>query len=86
VRCGDPDALDSIVPMAFGNLALDLVLQNTSGRLISLRNGVYDSVPIDVVTGRKKVIDTAKYYRAERLRPSYKTFLRQPLFIMTSDV
>ena len=24
VRCGDPDALDSIVPMAFGNLALDL--------------------------------------------------------------
>lgn len=21
VRCGDPDAIDSIVPMAFGNLA-----------------------------------------------------------------
>ncbi|MFQ5990701.1 MAG: 6-phosphofructokinase, partial [Candidatus Methylomirabilales bacterium] len=32
VRCGDPDALDSIVPMAFGNLALDLVLSGTSGR------------------------------------------------------
>ena len=26
VRAGDPDALDSIVPMAFGNMALDLVL------------------------------------------------------------
>ncbi|MEO5568844.1 MAG: 6-phosphofructokinase, partial [Gemmatimonadaceae bacterium] len=26
VRSGDPDALDSIVPMAFGNLALDLIL------------------------------------------------------------
>ncbi len=26
VRCGNPDALDSIVPMAFGNLAMDLVL------------------------------------------------------------
>ncbi|HWA16071.1 MAG TPA: 6-phosphofructokinase, partial [Gemmatimonadales bacterium] len=25
VRSGDPDALDSIVPMAFGNLALDLI-------------------------------------------------------------
>ena len=32
VRCGDPDAMDSIVPMAFGNLAFDLVLSNTSGR------------------------------------------------------
>jgi 6-phosphofructokinase 1 len=86
VRCGDPDALDSIVPMAFGNLALDLVLKRTFGRLVSLRNGVYDSVPIDVVTGRKKVIDVTKYYNAERLRPRYETFIRQPLFIMTSDV
>ncbi|UCC73779.1 MAG: ATP-dependent 6-phosphofructokinase [Gemmatimonadota bacterium] len=86
VRCGNPDALDSIVPMAFGNLALDLILSGSSGRLVSLRNGVYDSVPIDVVTGRKKLIDVHKYYDADRLRPRYKTLLRQPLFIMTSDV
>jgi 6-phosphofructokinase len=86
VRCGDPDAVDSIVPMVFGNLALDLVLSGTSGRLVSLRNGVYDSVPIDVVTGRKKVIDIKKYYNEERLRPNYKSLTRQPLFIMTSDV
>ena len=86
VRSGDPDALDSIVPMAFGNLALDLVLQGISGRLVSLRNGVYDNVPIDVVTGRKKVVDVNKYYNTKRLRPIYSTFSRQPTFIMTSDV
>jgi 6-phosphofructokinase 1 len=86
VRCGNPDALDSIVPMAFGNLALDLLLSNTCGRLVSLRNGCYDSVPIDLVMGRKKVIDVVKYYNAERLRPRFTSFLRQPLFIMTSDV
>jgi 6-phosphofructokinase 1 len=86
VRCGDPDALDSIVPMAYGNLALDLILSGSSGRLVSLRNGVYDSVPIDVVTGRKKTVDVQKYYDPDRLRPRYKTLLRQPLFIMTSDV
>jgi 6-phosphofructokinase 1 len=86
VRCGDPDALDSIVPMAFGNVALDLVLSGTSGRLVSVRNGVYDSVPIDVVTGRKKVVDIDKFYNVERLRPGYKTLIRHPLFIMTSDV
>jgi 6-phosphofructokinase 1 len=86
VRCGNPDAIDSVVPMAFGNLALDLILGGTSGRLVSLRSGIYDSVPVDVVTGRKKLVDIAKHYNAERLRPQYKSFNRQPLFIMTSDV
>jgi ATP-dependent phosphofructokinase / diphosphate-dependent phosphofructokinase len=87
VRCGDPDAIDSIVPMAFGNLALDLVLQQTSGRLVSLRHGCYDNVPIEVVTaGCKKVVDVDKYYSVDRLRPKYETFMRQPLLIMTSEV
>lgn len=85
VRCGDPDAMDSIVPMAFGNLALDLILSGTYGRLISLRNGCYDSVPIEIITGRKKFVDIEKYYNAERLRPKYETFSQKPLFIMTSD-
>ena len=31
VRCGDPDAIDSIVPMAYGTLALDLILAGQSG-------------------------------------------------------
>ncbi len=86
VRCGDPDALDSVVPMAFGNLALDLLLDGMTGRLVSIRNGVYDSVPLDVVHGPHKVVDVQKYYNTERLRPSYKTFESKPLFIMTSDV
>jgi 6-phosphofructokinase 1 len=85
VRCGDPDALDSIVPMAFGNLALDLILSSTFGRLISVRNGRYDNVPIDVVTSRKKMVDTLKYYMPERLRPRYENFENRPVFIMTSD-
>ncbi len=85
VRSGEPDALDSIVPMAFGNLALDLVLRNVSGRLVSVRNGVYDNVPIDVVVGRKKVVDVSRYYSTDRMRPIYD-FHRQPIFIMTSDV
>ncbi len=61
VRCGDPDALDSIVPMAYGNLALDLIMSGTSGRLVCIHNGCYDTVPIEVVTGHKKVVDLEKY-------------------------
>ena len=84
VRCGDPDALDSIVPMAFGNLALDLVLKNISGRLVSVRHGVYSDVPLEIVTGSKKVVDVTRYYNPQRLRPIYD-FHNQPIFIMTSD-
>ena len=85
VRCGDPDAIDSIVPMAYGNLALDLILKDTPGRMVSLRKGQYNDVPIDVVASTKKVVDLEKYYNKERLRPKYKSFINKPLFIMTSD-
>jgi ATP-dependent phosphofructokinase / diphosphate-dependent phosphofructokinase len=85
VRCGDPDAVDSIVPMAFGNLAMDLVLDGVSGRLVNVRNGRYDNVPIEVVASRKKTVDVRKFYHTERLRPIYERFESKPLFIMTSD-
>jgi 6-phosphofructokinase 1 len=85
VRSGDPDAIDSIVPMAFGNLALDLVAKKNFGRLVCLHNGCYDSVPIEIVTDHKKVVDVSKYYNTARLRPNYDSFQRQPLFIMTSE-
>jgi len=85
VRSGDPDAIDSIAPMAFGNVALSLIMNHSHGRLVSLRNGRYDDVPIDVVTSVKKVVDIEKYYNSDRLRPYYESFESKPLFIMTSD-
>jgi 6-phosphofructokinase 1 len=85
VRSGDPDAMDSVVPMAFGNLAMDLILDGVSGRLVNVRNGRYDNVPIDVVTSRKKIVDVGKFYNTDRLRPKYTRFEGAPVFIMTSD-
>ncbi len=85
VRAGDPDAIDSIVPMAYGNLALDLILNRIHGRLVVLKDGRYDNVPIEVVTSKKKLVDVERFYNTDRLRPKYKSFQLQPLFIMTSD-
>ncbi|MFL6546344.1 MAG: 6-phosphofructokinase [Candidatus Udaeobacter sp.] len=85
VRGGDPDAIDSIVPMAYGNLALDLILRGRHGRLVVLKNGRYDNMPIEVVTSSKKTVNVEKYYNKERLRPLYTDFEMQPLFIMASD-
>jgi 6-phosphofructokinase 1 len=85
VRGGDPDAVDSIVPMAYGNLALDLILKGIHGRLVVLKNGRYDNVPIDVVIGKSKLVNISKFYNTERLRPYYNSFEMNPLFIMTSE-
>ncbi len=85
VRSGDPDATDSIVPMAFGNLCLNLILEGKTGRMVSLRNGRYDSVPIDTVVSYKKLVDVGNFYNTERYRPIYKNFEGKPLLIMTSD-
>jgi 6-phosphofructokinase 1 len=84
VRGGDPDALDSIVPMAYGNLALDLILRGVHGRIVVLKNGRYDNLPIEVVASSKKVVKLADY-NTERLRPYYHSFEMKPFLLMASD-
>jgi 6-phosphofructokinase len=85
VRCGDPDAVDSIVPMAYGNLALDLLLKGIHGRLVVLKNGRYDDVPLDVVTKSAKVVNVEQYYNTKRLRPFYHSFEMKPMFLMAAE-
>lgn len=85
VRGGDPDAVDSIVPMAYGNLALDLILKGVHGRLVVLKNGRYDNVPLDVVTASKKLVNVQNYYNTERLRPYYHSFEMKPFFLMAAE-
>ncbi len=85
VRGGDPDAIDSIVPMAYGNLALDLILQGIHGRVVVLKNGRYDNLPIEVVTASKKLLNLDRSYNCQRLRPRYESFEMKPLFLVTGD-
>jgi 6-phosphofructokinase 1 len=85
VRGGDPDAIDSIVPMAYGNLALDLIVKGIHGRLVVLKNGRYDNIPLDCISGQSKVVNIQKYYNTDRLRPYYGQFEMSPMFVMTGD-
>lgn len=86
VRSGMPDALDSIVPMAYGNLALDLILKNVTGKLVNLKNGKYGNEDLKIVTSFKKLVDVDKFYNIKRLRPNYKSFSDKPFLIMTSEI
>ncbi|HDP94997.1 MAG TPA: ATP-dependent 6-phosphofructokinase [Candidatus Aminicenantes bacterium] len=85
VRAGEPDSLDSIVPLTFGNLALDLILSGISGRLVVLCNGRYGDKPIEEVTSHRKLINVEEYYHTERLRPLYKSFHNKPFMLLTGN-
>ena len=50
-----------------------------------LKNGRYDNMPLDVVTGSKKVVNVEQFYNTDRLRPKYESFEMKPMFIMTSE-
>ena len=86
VRGGDPDALDSIIPMIYGNLALDLILKKEFGRLVVLKNGRYDNIPVETVTSMKKLVDVERFYDTNRLRPKFVSFDQTPLFSMTKEM
>jgi len=84
VRSGDPDAIDSLIGMAYGNIALDLVLAGAHGRLVALSDGRYDDVPLETVTASAKRVDVDRHYNRDRLRPNYQRFEGLPLFMMKS--
>jgi 6-phosphofructokinase 1 len=71
--------------MAYGNLALDLLLKSIHGRLVVLKNGRYDTIPLDRITGSKKMVNMEQFYSTERYRPKYESFEMKPMFIMTSE-
>ncbi|MEW5940468.1 MAG: 6-phosphofructokinase [Chloroflexota bacterium] len=83
VRCGDPDALDSIIPMTYGNLAFDLILKKEFGRLVVLKDGRYGNIPVDFVTSTKKTVDVERFYNTDRLRPKFENFETSYLFSMS---
>ena len=81
LRSGDPDFVDKLVALTFGNMAYDAVLDGKSGLMSALVNGCYDLVPIpDHNLGPRK-LDIATMYNTERYRPMYASKRGLPVFL-----
>jgi 6-phosphofructokinase 1 len=72
--------------MAYGNIALDLLLRGVHGRLVVLRNGRYGDIPIETIATANKVVNIDAHYNTERLRPKFASFENKPLFIMGNEL
>jgi ATP-dependent phosphofructokinase / diphosphate-dependent phosphofructokinase len=81
LRSGQPDMLDQLVATTFANVAMDLLADGVSGRMVAIRDGRYDHAPLpDPALGPRKV-DVASQYNAERFRPQYVNRLGDPLLL-----
>jgi ATP-dependent phosphofructokinase / diphosphate-dependent phosphofructokinase len=81
LRSGDPDFIDKLVALTFGNMAYDAMLDGKSGLMSALVEGCYDLVPIpDPKLGPRKV-DVATTYNTERYRPIYANKRGLPIFL-----
>jgi ATP-dependent phosphofructokinase / diphosphate-dependent phosphofructokinase len=82
LRSGEPDSLDSMVAITFANVAMDLIADGVSGRMVAIRDGKYAHVPLPDLTVPKRTVDVAEMYNAERFRPRYDGRLGEPLLLL----
>jgi 6-phosphofructokinase len=81
LRSGDPDFIDKLVALTFGNMAYDAILEGRTGLMSALVDGRYDLVPIpDARLGPRK-LDVASTYNTERYRPLYSNKRGLPIFL-----
>jgi 6-phosphofructokinase len=81
MRSGVPDSLDRMVAVSYGLLAMDLVDQGRSGRMVALRDGVYTHVPLTRVISGIKRVDVDEMYDVEQYRPKIADMLGKPMFL-----
>jgi 6-phosphofructokinase 1 len=81
MRSGAPDALDLMVASSYGYLAAELLLNKRTGRMVSLRDGKYTTVSINIITEGKKRVDVDELYDIHSYRPKVAHLLGKPMFL-----
>lgn len=81
MRSGVPDSLDRMVANSYGYLALDQVALGHTGRMVALQQGIYTTVPLEMVVSGKKRVDVTALYDAVNYKPKVRDMLGKPMFL-----
>jgi ATP-dependent phosphofructokinase / diphosphate-dependent phosphofructokinase len=81
LRSGDPDFIDKLVAITFGNVAYDAIVEGKTGLMSALVEGRYDLVPIPDAQLGPRGLDVATTYDTERYRPIYANKRGLPIFL-----
>jgi 6-phosphofructokinase 1 len=81
MRSGAPDALDLMVATNYANLAVNLIKNEVSGRMVALRDGKYTHIPMNTVTSGIKRVDVDELYDVKSYRPRIRHVMGKPMFL-----
>jgi 6-phosphofructokinase 1 len=83
LRSGEPDALDSMVATTFANIAMDLVRDGVTGRMMAIQEGKYAHTELPRPGTLARRVDVADMYNEERFRPRYEGRLGDPMILVS---
>jgi 6-phosphofructokinase 1 len=81
MRAGEPDAMDRMVGFAFGALAVQLLQRGEKARMLALKNGSYQHVPIDTLLSGRKSVDVGGLYDPANYRARLMRVEGMPMFL-----
>jgi 6-phosphofructokinase 1 len=81
MRSGAPDSLDLMVAFNYATMAMDLVAEGMSGRMVALQGGTYTHIPISTIMQGLKRVDVTELYDASVYRPKVRHVLGKPMFL-----
>jgi 6-phosphofructokinase 1 len=82
LRSGEPDALDAMVATTFANIAMDLVRDGITGRMMAIRDGKYAHTELPAAGTKARRVDVADMYNEKRFRPRYEGKLGDPMLLV----
>jgi ATP-dependent phosphofructokinase / diphosphate-dependent phosphofructokinase len=84
LRGGAPDTIDQIVATTFANIAMDLIRNGISGRMVGIQDGCYAHTNLPATSLGARRVNIEKLYDTERYRPNYTSKLGSPLLFSGS--
>ncbi len=82
LRSGEPDSLDSMVAITFANVAMDLIRDGVTGRMVAIQDGKYAHTHLPDPSLGPRRVDVGQMYDMERFRPRYEDKLGDPLLLV----
>ena len=82
LRSGEPDMLDSMVATTFANIAMDLVRDGVTGRMMAIQDGTYAHTELPAPGTKARRVDVDDMYNQERFRPRYEGRLGDPMLLV----
>jgi len=81
MRTGTPDSLDLMVALNFANMAMGLIAEGMSGRMVALQGGTYTHIPLSAIMQGLKRVDVSELYDTVAYRPKVRHVLGKPMFL-----